>query len=254
MRETLFTRRAFLTTVGAVSVASAAPSRHSVSYVASADSIDVYRRGEMIQRVPSDHPFLELDARRKLLFAANQISEYAGLPRGSVESYGIESGSGRLSLLSCQPLSLSATMPRGLAIAPDGRHLVVAVYGGGAYNVFPIHKNGELDAVTQIVKEIGSGRDSEKQASAHPHSVLFDHSGKSLIGTDLGSDRINIFRFEDGHLTRAHRVEAPAGSGPAELWFSGDWSVLSVRHQLRPAIAKFRFNADTGQLAYHRYS
>ncbi len=202
------------------------------------DCIEVFRReGERrwkIQVVDSANPsFLALDRARDRLFAVNEIDEFQGLPRGSVESYALSPGSGLVQLISRQPLSLSATRPKHFAISPDGGFIVVAVYGGGAYNVLPINAGGDIEPVTQVLKEIGRGRDPQMQATAHPHSVVFHPSGKFVIATDFGCDRVNVFRFGDGSLKRIQQIAAPAGSGPAEIHLDRNGLNASVVHRLQ---------------------
>src|SRR5205823_7944684 len=116
-----------------------------------------------------------------------------GLPTGSVESYSIAPDTGLIQLISRQPLSLSATRPKRFAISPDGGYVVVAAYGGGAYNVLPVDGDGRIGSVRQVLKEIGNGPNRKRQATAHPHSVVIHPSGKFVIATDLGCDRINVF-------------------------------------------------------------
>src|ERR1035437_4093863 len=117
---------------------------------------------------------LTLQPSRKFLYAVNEIDEYQGLPTGTVEAYSIDARDGRLTLLNRQPLSLSATAPRHLAISPDGSKLIVAVHGGGSYNVLPLHTDGSLERVSGILKEVGSGPAQERQHASHPQMVLFD--------------------------------------------------------------------------------
>lgn len=226
-----------------------------IEYVGRADCIEVYRksggRKTRTQSVASRNPsFVALDAARKRLFAVNDVTEYQGLPRGTVESYTVLPFSGHLELINRRPLSLSAIGPRHLAVDPKGRHVVVAVYGGGAYNVLPVSEDGTLGPVTQVIKEIGCGTDPVRQATAHPHSVMFDKSGGFVIGSDFGSDCINVFRFEHGSLTRVQKVRAPSGSGPSELFASIEGSHILVRHDLKSLVACYRFQAASGQLTH----
>ena len=180
--------------------------------------VEVLRGGMKIQEVASAKPgYLWVDEVRRRLFVTNEIEEYEGMPTGTVESYAIAPASGLIELISRQVLALSAVRPRHFAISPDGRFMVVAVYGGGAYNVLPIDGEGRMGRVSQAIKEIGFGRDSVMQATAHPHSVVFDDSGEFVAGTDFGCDRINVFAFHDGRLRKVAQLAAPAGSGPAEL-------------------------------------
>jgi len=189
-------RRSFLQFLGGLSVVSAVRGASgAVQYAGTNDAIEVRARGRVIQRVASERP-VSLCLSGNFLFAVNQIAEFQGLPSGSVESFSVDAATGCLTRVSRQGLSLSATMPKSLTVSPDGRHLVVAVYGGGSYNVLPVAPNGEIGRVTQAVKEIGCGK------AAHPHSVVFHPSGRFVIAKDMGIDRVSVFRFSEGRMTR----------------------------------------------------
>jgi 6-phosphogluconolactonase len=192
------TRRALLERFSACALLGAVGRASAVEYKGCADCIEVFRGKRLIQRVASGQPsFLTVDHARNLLFAVNEIDEYEGLPTGSVESYAVAPESGLIELLSRRPLALSAIRPRHLAISPDGKYMVVAVYGGGAYNVLAIEADGKIGALVHVFKEIGLG------ASAHPHSVVFHPSGQFVVGTDLGCDRNSVFAFDNGRLSRS---------------------------------------------------
>ncbi len=144
------------------------------------------------------------------LFAANDVGMYEQLPRGSITSFRI-GPDGRLALLGRTALSLAATHPRHMAISPDGKLLAVAAYEGGIYNLFSMSADGVLGAPSGIFKDTGC---------AHPHRLLFDNSGKHLIASDVGSNRLSVFGVQDGRLTRLmqrplgdaeHPAPAPAG-------------------------------------------
>ena len=196
--------------------------------------IHVFEAGKshwrLVQTVASSCPAaMVLHPKRDVLYVANQVAVWQGLPCGSVEAFAIDTRTGSLTRLSEQPLALSATMPGSLAIPQDGCHLVVAAYGGGAYNVLPIAHDGSLGRVAGIVKETGAGKHPELQQSAHPHTLVFDSGGRTLLATDLGADRLSIFRLERGELERIHRVQLPAGAGPGSVAVhpTGRWLFLA---------------------------
>lgn len=224
-----------------VGVIGAAPGVH----VYAADGV----RWRLRQVVTSEAPVaLALHPSGRSLYVLNEVSEYRGLPRGSVEAYGVDAETGQIDLLGRQELSLSATMPRHLAVAPDGRAVVVAVHGGGAYNLLPILVDGRVGRVAGIVKETGCGPVMEHQEAAHPQTVLFDTTGKRVIAADLGCDRVSVLSLGDG-LEVTTRHDMPAGSGPRHLALHTAGRLLYVAHALDSSLACFSYDAGAGKIA-----
>jgi 6-phosphogluconolactonase (cycloisomerase 2 family) len=201
------------------------------------------------QTIASDRPScLALHPSRKYLYAANEIDEYHGLPTGTVEAYSIDGCEGRLTLLNRQPLSLSATAPRYLAVSPDGSSLIVAVHGGGSYNVLPVRVDGSLDGVSGILKETGCGPDLERQDTSHPQMVLFDPTHHRLLSADLGSDNLNIFTLSQGRLNVTHRRATDPGIGPRLIAIHPSGQILFVMNELNLSISCFRYDAARGKI------
>lgn len=208
----------------------------------------------LVQVVESDNPsYLAVHPSRRFLYAINEIDQWQGLPRGTVEAYAIDIADGRLRLLNRQALSLSSTAPAHLAVSPDGHHLITAQYLGGTYNVLPIEPDGSLGPVSGIVKETGAGPRPEQQ-SAHPHMVLFDSGGQRVLATDLGSDRINVFTMKQGRLSLSARTMLPPGSGPRHLALHPDGGLLYVVNELNATVACFGYDPRTGRVLAHRHT
>jgi 6-phosphogluconolactonase len=250
-------RRRFLQMVGSTSLLGAArPGWASLIaarrqsrflYIGTADGIHVYsiatdQRFTHEQTIASAHPVAMAIAGGHL-YVANGVSEYGNLPRGSVEAYAMDGATGRLEFKNRVPLSLSGILPRDLAIAPDGRSVVVAIHGGGAYNVLLVHEDGRLGKVSGILKETGSGP-HELQSAAHPSAVIFDAAGRVLTA-DEGSDKLSVFSLSDGRLTVAGRREVPAGSGPSGIVLHPDGNRLYVANALDGAVSSFAYDGKT---------
>src|SRR5215510_5245051 len=71
--------------------------------------------------------FLEIDARRRLLFAVNEVGQFEGKPSGAVTAFSIDRASGKLAQLNQQPSMGSG--PCHLVLDKQQRHLLVANYG-----------------------------------------------------------------------------------------------------------------------------
>ncbi|MGC2402320.1 MAG: beta-propeller fold lactonase family protein, partial [Acidobacteriaceae bacterium] len=249
-------RRRFLQMAGSASLLSAAGGRLGwaeprsatrFAYVGTASAIHVYSvspaRWVELQTIPVAHPVVIAIANGKL-YVANGVSRFENLPRGSVEAYGIDQLTGRLERINQVPLSLSGTQPRDLAIAPDGRSLVVAIHGGGAYNVVSIDEGGRLGRVTGILKEIGSGP-HPLQASAHPSAIIFDRQGHVLTA-DMGADKLSVLALVNGELCVSSRCDVTAGSGPACMVLHPDGRRVYVAHALDGSLSRFAYEPAGG--------
>ena len=203
-------------------------------------------RWRLRQTIASDSPIsLALHPEGGVLYVLNEISVFQGLPSGSIETYRVDGTTGLLTLLGRQALSLSATMPRQLAVTPDGKRLVVAVHDGGAYNLLPVLADGRVGRVCGIFKETGCGPVAEHQESAHPQAVIFDRTGKYAITADLGNDKLSVFSIQDGLKIEA-RYDLPAGSGPRHLALHPDGHLLYVANALNGSISGFRLDTNGG--------
>jgi 6-phosphogluconolactonase len=266
-RDTPWSRRAFMQGIGYVSgigllnkiapVNKMPEAAHSCmapktgfAYVGSTDEvgtsgIHVFEiRGDhwkWKQSIPSRSPVsLLLHPNQQSLYVVNEVDEHEGLPRGTVEAYRINAHDGTLALINRQPLSLSGINPRHATVSPDGNYLVVAIHGGGAYNVLPIGPDGALQRVSQIMKEVGAGTHPVYQASAHPHTVVFDAKGQYLLATDAGCDRINLFTFQNGRMMRTRQTLSQPVSGPGHLAMHPSGKLFYVSNTLDGSIDCYR--------------
>ena len=197
---------------------------------------------------PSDAPVsMALHPNGHWLYALNGVNEYLGLPCGTVEAFNFEARTGQLTSLGRQPLSLSATLPRSIAVSRAGDSLVVAVHGGGAYNLLPILPEGRVGRVSSMIKVTGCGPIPGHQKSAHPHSIVLDTTGKRCIATDLGADRITTLSLDNG-LTIRSQYDLPAGSGPRHLALHPNGELLYVANALENSTSGFRYAPETGTI------
>lgn len=183
------------------------------------------------------HPF------HPVIYVANGVTTYRHEPRGTVEAFHVDRSNGRLELLTKQPLSLSATEPQSLAVAPDGQNLLVAAFGGGAYNVLPIDASGVPRAPSTILKQVGRGSHAAEQAVAHPAAVLFHPRNGWAMGADFGADRLDFLSLQDSGFAVSHRLQCEAGNGLSAVALDRKGCVAVAMQQLRPALKSFRVTA-----------
>jgi 6-phosphogluconolactonase (cycloisomerase 2 family) len=205
---------------------------------------------------------LALGASRRHLYAANETAVFEGAQSGSVSAYSIDESSGRLTLLNT--VGSEGAGPAHLSVHPSGRHVLVANYAGGTVAVLPVQPNGGLGAATDVQRDQGA-LGSSHAASAppgsfaisghdrpHAHMVQSDPSGRFVLSSDLGLDRILIWKFDaaTGKLSPNDPpyVPLPAGDGPRHFAFhpNGRW-MYSLQEEASTLVL-FDYDAGSGSL------
>jgi 6-phosphogluconolactonase len=192
---------------------------------------------------------LTLHPNRPLLYVVNEVSHHEGLPTGTVETYTLDAD-GKLAFMNRRALSLSATAPRHLALSPDARNAIVAVHGGGAYNLLPIGDDGRLERVTGIVKETGCGDTPEHQHGAHPQMAAFDATGRRVLALDQGTERLIVLELQDDGLVVRQRYALDMGSGPRQMILhpAGRWLYVSRRDGV---VCGYAYDPARGRISGH---
>lgn len=106
----------------------------------------------------------------------------------------------------------SGTLPCHLAATPEW--LYVSNYGNGHVDVYPLDAQGAIGELRQTLVSTGKGSKPE-QEGPHAHSTLA--FGDTAITADLGTDRVNVYRWRDESLEIESSLELPAGTGPRDF-------------------------------------
>jgi len=205
---------------------------------------------------------LALDPSKTHLYSTNETATFEGAPSGSVSAYGIDGSTGHLRLLNT--VSSQGAGPAYLSVHPSGKYVLVANYAGGTVAVLPIQPDGSLGPASDVKKDEGNVSET-RSASAppgtfafsghdrpHAHMIQADPTGKFVLVSDLGLDRIFIWRFDDkkGALTANHpaSVSLPPGDGPRHFAFhpNGRW-VYSLQEE-SSTLVQFEYDAANGVL------
>jgi 6-phosphogluconolactonase len=194
--------------------------------------------------------FLELDSKRRLLFAVNEVDTFAGASSGAVSAFSI-GPTGQLTLINQQPSRGAG--PCHLQLAPDGRNLLVANYVGGSVAVLPVAADGHLGTASDFIQHVGKGARPDRQAGPHAHAVALDPAGRFALVCDLGLDRVLAYQY-DGDKGKLRPASAAftalkPGSGPRHLVFRPDGRFVYVINELSSTITAFAYDGKTGALA-----
>lgn len=194
--------------------------------------------------------FLDIDRKRRLLFAVSEVNNFEGKPVGAVSAFSIHPATGKLTLINQQPSM--GTGPCHLVLDKAGRHVLVANYGSGSVAVLPVGPDGRLGAATATVQHTGSSVDPERQKRPHAHCLILDPANRFAFACDLGLDKVMIYRYDSdrGTLT-AHEPAFAAvkpGAGPRDMVFRPDGRFAYVGNEMQSTITTFAYDAKAGRL------
>ena len=205
---------------------------------------------------------LALDPSHTYLYSANETSTFQGTNSGSVSAYRIDRATGHLTLLNT--VSSEGAGPAHLSVHPSGKYVLVANYAGGTIAVLPIGKDGSLGKASDVKKDTGevakspaaSGPPGSFAFSGHdkPHAHMMeaDPSGKFVLASDLGLDRVYIWKFDadTGTLTANQQafVALPPGDGPRHFAFHPNRRWLYSLQEESSTLVKFDWDSATGTL------
>jgi hypothetical protein len=184
--------------------------------------IEVYRVNEdqwlLSSSVAAAAPrALALHPTLPVLYVAHAIAEHQHRPRGAVSAFRIDTATASLSLFSHEPLTLGATLPDRIAIAPDGRHLMVASTTAAILNLFPIRNDGTLTPTASPLK---------LPVLSSPQFYIAFHGSSSVI-LSMASGRVeHLVIRPDSSLARA------PGTGLYEGTPTSDESINRLKRKL----------------------
>jgi 6-phosphogluconolactonase len=126
----------------------------------------------------------------------------------------------------------------------NGRNIYVASYGSGEFSYLPLLKDNTIGNANVLKPGTAAHVDSGRQEAPHAHAMIPGPSGKFIYGTDLGADRIFVFKHgEDGFMLHTEIITAP-GSGPRHLTFHPTEPLMAVLNELNSTVTLYTADAD----------
>jgi 6-phosphogluconolactonase len=168
-----------------------------------------------------DNPsYLCIAKNNRFVYSVNEIGNDR---KGSASAYSFEPKGGKIELINKQ--ASSGTGPCYISVDKAQKHVFLANYQSGALSVLPVNKDGSLAPVVQTIQDSGHGVNKSRQEGPHVHTAVLSPDEKYLLYTDLGTDKLNIYRYKAGQdkpLTPAEpsSIDVMAGHGPRHMAFS----------------------------------
>jgi 6-phosphogluconolactonase (cycloisomerase 2 family) len=205
---------------------------------------------------------LALNAAGTRLYSANETERIGDDKQGSVSAFAVNRADGKLQLLNT--VRSGGAGPTYVSVHPGGRHLLVANYFGGSVAVIPILAEGRLGEASDIKVDagaIGPAKATHAPSGSfafsghdrtHAHMIQADPSGRFILHSDLGLDRIFLWKFDErlGVLTpnSPPAVPLPPGDGPRHFHFhpNGRW-LYSIQEE-GSTVVLFDYDPALGRL------
>jgi 6-phosphogluconolactonase len=196
--------------------------------------------------------YLALTPDKKFLYALDGTRSDPESNHSSVASFRVTDPGGRLAFLNRQ--SSEGRGPCHVSCHPDGSHMFVANYSEGNIAAYPLASDGRISPASDIEQHTGGGPNENRQTQAHAHHVTSDPAGRYVLATDLGADRVFIYRFDPqtGSLTPNPEqafFKAGPGAGPRHLAFHPEEPYLFIVNELNGTTTACTYDRQTGRIA-----
>lgn len=131
-------------------------------------------------------------------------------------------------------------------IINDDENVLVSNYSGGTISVFKRKNNGGLTEAVQVIAHEGHSANAKRQEAPHVHMAQFSPDKKFVLTSDLGTDRIYVYRYypdaEKKVLEFQDTIPIKTGSGPRHFAFSPNGNHVYVLQELDGTITAFNYN------------
>lgn len=180
--------------------------------------------------------FVSLSPDKKFLFSVNEDGD-----KSTITSFSIDEADGRL--IKKDQKKTQGEDPAFLI--SDDQNIITANYSGGSINIFKRFEDGKLSEVCQNIKFEGVGVNPKRQEKSHIHQVQFSPDHQYVLATDLGLDKIYVFKYHqsgENVLEKIEEFDVKKGSGPRHIAFDKTGKLIYLVQELSGDLSVLSFN------------
>ena len=197
--------------------------------------------------------FLTISPNRRFLYAVSEDPVSLGPPldhSSYVSAFAIDSATGKLRWLNTVPASGTSTC--FISMDKSGNYVMMANFGSGSISVVRVNQDGSLGELTAFIQDVGHSVDPSIQTEPHPHSIVVSPDNRYAIVSDLGTDKVLIFRFdaESGKLSPPDPPFASVypGGGPRHFTFDPGGRFGYQLSEMSGTVDVFAWDSSRGTL------
>ncbi len=204
--------------------------------------------GELAAEV-ANPSFLAIHPTGKFLYCVNEGGTVGGSKNGGVTAFALNAKTGKLTKINEQPAGGAG--PCHVTVDPKGKTVLIANYGGGSTNAYPIDADGKLGEASAFIQHTGKGG-AKGNIPPHAHSVNVSRDGRFAFVADAGIDKILVYKLdsETGKLTPNDPpfFATARGAGPRHFAFHPSAPLAFVINETDSTLTSMSFDAARGVL------
>ena len=194
--------------------------------------------------------FVTTDPRGRFLYATKEVARHEGKKSGAVRAFTIDRRTGKLRFLN--EVASGGTIPCYVSLDRAAKSVLVANYGSGSVEVIHLLDDGRLGKITAFDRRAGTSVNPDRQEGPHAHWINVSPDNRYALSSDLGLDKVFVYRFDEKTGTLepndpAYAMVAP-GSGPRHIAFAPSGRFVYLINELKSTITTFSYNAARGAL------
>ncbi len=200
---------------------------------------------EMSHIKTSNPSFIAISPNKKYVYAVNENAAKNG-KGGNITSFAFDKKVGDLTELNTQ--SSEGNHPCYITVDKTSKWIFTANYSSGNFAVLPLDKKGALLPAKQTIQYFGKSIDTLRQNEPHVHSTFLSNNNKLLYVTDLGTDKIMVYNFDEKtgkvNPTKQKFIFTGAGSGPRHIDISAGNKFMYVLQELSGTVKVYSIKND----------
>ena len=185
--------------------------------------------------------FVTTDPRGRFLYATKEVARHEGKKSGAVRAFTIDLRTGKLRFLN--EVASGGTIPCYVSLDRAAKSVLVANYGSGSVEVIHLLDDGRLGKITAFDRRAGTSVNPDRQEGPHAHWINVSPDNRYALSSDLGLDKVFVYRFDEKTGTLepndpAYAMVAP-GSGPRHIAFAPSGRFVYLINELKSTITTF---------------
>ncbi|MCY4233328.1 MAG: lactonase family protein [Bacteroidetes bacterium] len=193
--------------------------------------------------------FLTVDVHRHHVYAVSEVTQYEEAPQGAVEAW---SWNPKTDLLnSIGTLGTQGGAPCYISISNN--HLLIANYISGSVTAINLSEGDGLGDIDGFVQHSGSGPNTTRQKSPHPHAIVPDPTGTYCLVPDLGTDKVHIYPIDSlnqSSHSKGEFIQIHPGAGPRHLSFHPSGERVYVINELDSTISLLSWKGEQSEIIH----